>query len=116
VDGNAGFEQNALAVQLNGALFFGQYASWDVGSSSEALRGDGNDVIVKYTYVGDFTLDGQVNGDDDAIKGFNYDAGASTGHGWGDGDTNGDGLIDGNDDGAFGFLYGNGTPGNTPQL
>lgn len=101
----------ALAVQPNDfSLLGGQYAQWAVGSGSEALDAGGSDVIVKYTYVGDFNLDGKVDALDASIIGNGYDNGATTGNPWGVGDTNNDGKVDGLDGSAFGNLYGLGTP------
>ena len=74
-------------------------------------------MIVRYTYNGDFTLDGQVDGDDEGIFDAFYDNGASTGNPFIDGDTNGDGLLNGDDDGLFSaILYGLGTDGDGPRL
>jgi hypothetical protein len=109
-----GQEVNALAVAWNADLgnTIGQFSNWTVGSAVEPLRGDGNDVIVKYTYVADFTLDGVVDGNDVALMGLAFDNGASSGNPWAYGDTNGDGKIDGNDVAALGLFYGIGLAGS----
>jgi autotransporter-associated beta strand protein len=53
-----------------------------------------NDVLVKYTYVGDANLDGSVNSSDFSLIDAGY-----TGHltGWYNGDFNYDGVVDGSD-------------------
>ena len=109
VDGNLGYEQNLLAVALNGDLPLGAYASWQAGAITLTLNPD--DVIVKYTYNGDFTLDGKVDANDYTVFGTFYDAGASTGNPFIYGDTNGDGTIDATDYTYFATFYGLGTSG-----
>ncbi|HEY2587063.1 MAG TPA: choice-of-anchor tandem repeat GloVer-containing protein, partial [Tepidisphaeraceae bacterium] len=46
-----GYEQVALGVVDNNQLVFGALSKWTVGTASENLGA--NDVLVKYTYVGD---------------------------------------------------------------
>jgi hypothetical protein len=109
-----GQEVNALAVAWNADLgnTIGQFSNWTVGSDVEPLRGDGNDVIIKYTYIADFTLDGVVDGNDAALMGLAFDNGASSGNSWAFGDTNGDSKIDGNDVATLGLFYGLGLAGS----
>jgi hypothetical protein len=107
-DSAAGYEQIGLAVVRNGDQPLGQLDSWTVGGQSEALRADGNDIIVKYTYTGDLALEGAVNDDAATIFNMTFDGGASTGNTWSYGDTNGDGLIDDTDATVFNMLFGNG--------
>jgi hypothetical protein len=104
---NNGYEQTALAVVLNSALPFGSYNNWQLGAQDEALAS--SDILVKYTYNGDFSLDGAVDDIAAALIGAFYDGGATTGHSWADGDTNGDGLVDDSDVALFGAVYGNGS-------
>jgi hypothetical protein len=106
-----GFEQTVLGVVRNGDLPLGQYASWTVGSFSEPLAANGNDILVKYTYNGDFTLEGQVGDDDATIMAALYDGGVSTNNSFANGDTNGDGKVDDTDATVFTALYGLGTGG-----
>jgi hypothetical protein len=58
-----------------------------------------NDVLVKYTYVGDTNLDGTINGDDyfRIDQGFGSQHGASPLRGYANGDLNFDGVINGDD-------------------
>ncbi|HEY2449632.1 MAG TPA: hypothetical protein VGI49_12590, partial [Mycobacterium sp.] len=70
-----GYEQVALAVADNNQLVFGALSQWSVGSASESLGA--NDVIVKYTYVGDYALEGMVGDDNAGILQVEYDKGAS---------------------------------------
>ena len=122
VDAKVGYEQNVLAVALNRDLsLFGSYTSWPVGSTSEPLRADGNDVIVKYTYNGDAHLDGMVDDTDVAIVNAYYAPGVSLksqglNSDWAYGDFNGDGFVDGSDVAILGALYGNGTGQNGNKL
>jgi hypothetical protein len=111
VDASVGFEQNALAVVQNGDLPFGPYSDWQLGLQDEAL-GSG-DILVKYTYTGDFELDGAVDDSAAIALGAFYDNGATTGHSWSDGDTNGDGKIDDTDAIVLGALFGNGISNGT---
>jgi len=69
---NQGNEYTALAVVQNSELPLGQFSSWNVGGVSEPLRSDGNDTIVKYTYVGDWALEGAVNHDSFSIFNSSY--------------------------------------------
>ncbi len=106
-----GSEYAALAVQLNDWSFNANpdAASFTTGGHTIALNPD-TDVIVKYTYVGDYNLDGKVNGLDASILGVGYDDTHSYVLSWGYGDTNRDGWVDGLDASAFGSQYfGNGT-------
>ncbi|HEY2584776.1 MAG TPA: hypothetical protein VGI81_03300, partial [Tepidisphaeraceae bacterium] len=110
-----GYEQVALGVVDNNQLVFGALSQWSVGSASENLGA--NDVIVKYTYVGDYALEGMVGGDNAGILQVEYDNGASNTHNWATGSTLWDGLSDGNEAGVFQIQYGLGTGGkNGPQL
>ena len=115
VTGSAGYEQNVLAVALNSDLFLGQFARWTVGSASEPLRADGNDVLVKYTYNGDLALEGQTGGDAATVFGTFYDPSAIQ-NDYAFGDLNGDGKVDGTDASIFGTVYGLGLNGNGPVL
>jgi hypothetical protein len=114
-DAKAGLEQNILAVQRNGDLPLGAFASWTVGTSSETLANA--DILVKYTYNGDLTLEGQVSDNAAGVFGIFYDGGATSNHQFGEGDLNGDGKVDDTDAAAFGLLFGLGTGGaNGPLL
>jgi hypothetical protein len=112
-DANAGFEQYVLGVALNGNLPSGPYSSWQAGSSTVSLGT--NDVIVKYTYNGDFTLDGMVDASAAGIIGAFY--GTTSGADLTEGDTDGNGTVDDNDVGFLDAVYGEGTGGfNGNQL
>ncbi|MGE5612479.1 MAG: hypothetical protein ACM359_24740, partial [Bacillota bacterium] len=80
--------QTCLAIMLNekdGKPILGTFAGQSVGT---------NDILVKYTWNGDVTFDGKVNGDDY----FLIDSGFLTrSHGYRNGDINYDGVIDGDD-------------------
>jgi hypothetical protein len=114
VDASAGFEKVSLAVVRNDQLLFGAFNSWQVGSASETLASE--DVIVKYTYTGDFALEGNVGDDAATIFGFSYDGGISHNNTWANGDLNGDGVINSDDATIFGFIYGNGVSSGDPVL
>ena len=114
-DTAAGYEKIALAVVLNSTLFIGPYASWQVGSFNETLGS--NDIIVKYTYLGDYGLFGKVYDSDAAILQMDFDNGASDTHTWATGSSMDDGLCDDSEAGVFQFQYGLGTGGRFgPQL
>jgi hypothetical protein len=115
-DASAGFEQNVLAVVRNGDLPLTQFSAYAVGSQSEPMRADGNDVIVKYTYNGDFTLEGKVSDDAATIFQAFYDGGVGSGNTFASGDTNGDGKVDDTDATAFQALFGLGTGGGNGSL
>jgi hypothetical protein len=98
---------------LNGNLPSGPFSSWQAGSGSLALGV--NDVIVKYTYNGDFNLDGMVDSSDAGIIDAFY--GTLSGVDFTDGDMYGTGTVDDNDIGFFDAVYGSGTGGaNGNQL
>lgn len=99
-------ESVQLAPVLNSDLPT-PYAAWTVGSFNESLGA--NDLIIKYTYTGDFNLDGEVTRADYAVFGGNFDNGASGGNEWAFGDTNGDGLLTHADAANFNTAYLNGT-------
>jgi hypothetical protein len=109
-DLNDGLETTQLAVVDNADLAntVGAYSSWQVGSFQEPLGA--NDIIVKYTYTGDFTLAGEVSTVDATVFGAFYDNGASTGNEWAYGDTNNDGVLNSVDATIFGAVFGDGTP------
>jgi hypothetical protein len=119
VDGNGpsgvGYEQNLLAVALNGNLPNGAFTSRRAGTSTLSLGT--NDVIVKYTYNGDFTLEGEVGADAYTILITFYGTAPLTPDTFIYGDTTGDPTIDVNDYVNFTVFYGLGTGGaNGPQL
>jgi hypothetical protein len=64
---------------------------------------DGTSVLVKYTYVGDATLDGKVAISDYAKIDFNFGQGT---RGWFNGDFNFDGLISISDYGKIDYVIG----------
>jgi hypothetical protein len=107
--------QTLLAVALNGNLPSGPFASWKAGTSTLALGT--NDVIVKYTYNGDFTLEGEVGADAYAIFLAYYGTAPLTPDTFIYGDTTGDATIDANDYADFLAYYDLGTGGAYgPQL
>jgi hypothetical protein len=105
-DNNDGAETVQLAVTDNTDLP-NTFSTWKVGSASETVGG--NDIIVKYTYTGDFNLDGKVDLNDYRAFSNSYDDGATTGNEWALGDTNDDGKLTINDYRTFAQDYGNGT-------
>jgi hypothetical protein len=105
-DSSDGIESTQLGVVDNNDLTT-PFSSWTVGSASEPLNGD--DIIVKYTYTGDFTLAGEVTNTDVSILALYYDGGASTGNEWAFGDTNGDGLLNNTDVSNLSLDYLDGT-------
>ena len=114
-DTAAGYEKIALAVVLNSTLFIGPYASWQVGSFNETLAA--SDIIVKYTYLGDYGLFGKVYDSDAAILQMDFDNGKTHTHTWATGSSMDDGLSDASEAGVFQFQYGLGTGGRFgPQL
>jgi len=96
-------ETTQLAAVLNNDLA-SRFSSWVVGSASEALNR--YDIIVKYTYTGDFNLAGMVTATDSGILGLYYN---SSNDEWADGDTNDDGSVNATDAGTLGLDFGNGT-------
>ena len=105
-DNSDGGESVQMAVVDNADMGV-PFSSWKIGNASEIVGS--NDILIKYTYTGDFNLDGKVDGADYNIFAFNYDNGASTGNDWCLGDTNDDGKLNGQDYNNFAFDYGNGT-------
>jgi hypothetical protein len=105
-DASDGGESVQLGVVDNADMGVA-FSSWKIGNASEAIGS--NDLLIKYTYTGDFNLDGKVDGADYNIFALNYDAGASTGNDWALGDTNDDGLLNGQDYNNFSFDFNNGT-------
>jgi hypothetical protein len=64
-------------------------------------------ILVKYTYLGDLNLDGQVDDMDVGILGLYYDGGVATNRYWNQGDIFGyDGKVDGSDVSVFNLTYG----------
>jgi fibronectin type 3 domain-containing protein len=114
-DAAAGYEKIALGVVLNSTLFVGPFSSWQVGSFNETLAA--SDIIVKYTYLGDYGLFGKVYDSDAAILQRDFDNGKTNTHTWATGSSLGDGLSDASEAGVFQFQYGLGTGGRFgPQL
>jgi hypothetical protein len=107
-DYNDGVESVQLAPVFNGDLGTPDTA-WTVGNAVEPLSATGNDIIIKYTYTGDFNLEGEVTRADYSILAGNFDDGADAGWEWADGDTNGDGLLTHADISNFDTAYLNGT-------
>ncbi|MDR3660266.1 MAG: hypothetical protein P4L86_07680, partial [Mycobacterium sp.] len=103
-----GYEYTTLGIAVNGNLPNGSYATWPAGTSTLTLGA--NDVIVKYTYNGDFTLDGTVDDNGAGILALDY-APAQSGQDFSGGDMNGDGYVDDTDAGLFALQYGLGTGG-----
>jgi hypothetical protein len=114
-DSAAGYERIALGVVLNSTLFVGPFSSWQVGSFNETLAA--SDIIVKYTYLGDYGLFGKVYDSDAAILQRDFDNGKTNTHTWATGSSMDDGLSDASEAGVFQFQYGLGTGGREgPQL
>jgi len=105
-DANQGFEHTQLVVAVNGEIANGSYATWQAGTS--ILNLGANDIIVKYTYTGDNTLDGAVDGNSAGIFqlffGNSGDPSLMT-----EGDLGYEGSVSGNDAGIFQLVFGNGT-------
>ncbi len=73
-------------------------------------------MLVKYTYNGDFSLEGQVGGDDATIFTAFYGILAlDPGDSFGAGDANGDGTVDGDDATIFTTNYGAGFGGGSGE-
>ena len=104
-----GQEYTALGVVLNAELPT-PFTSWDVGN--EPMRYDGNDAIVKYTYVGDWTLQGTVNDNDYNImvSNLNYSNAIPD---WANGSYNG-GAVDDNAYNVFLSVLNNGITNGDP--
>jgi hypothetical protein len=76
-----------------------------------------NAVVVKFTYMGDVTLDGVVDDLDVAVLGLYYDGHAVNTHYWNEGDIFGyDGYIDDLDVAIIGLTYGSGYSPNGEPL
>jgi hypothetical protein len=92
--GNSNHLTAVGVVQNNqdGSVLYGS------GNLFGGLTPGASDILIKYTYVGDLNLDGQVDGSDYSLidGGYAGSAGTATG-GWLNGDINGDGVIDGSD-------------------
>ena len=100
---------------LNSTLFVGPFSSWQVGSFNETLAP--SDIIVKYTYLADYGLFGQVYDSDVAILGLDFDNGKTNTHTWATGSSMDNGLSDDSEVGILGLQYGMGTGGSFgPQL
>jgi hypothetical protein len=117
IDASVHAEQNILAVELNGDRFLGKLGNWTVGTFSEPLRSNGNDVLVKDTTNGDLNLSGSVDDNAVTILGNYHDNGHSlVSQGLDDdyayGDLNGDGFVDDNDVTILGNFYGTAAPAN----
>jgi hypothetical protein len=85
------------------------------GTANETLGA--NDIIVKYTYLGDYNLKGAVNADDAGILQIEYDGGKNNNHTWATCSSLDNGLCDANEAGVFQIQYGLGTGKNFgPQL
>jgi GH25 family lysozyme M1 (1,4-beta-N-acetylmuramidase) len=108
-DTGAGYEKIALGVVLNSTLFVGPFSSWQVGSFNETLAA--SDIIVKYTYLGDYGLFGKVYDSDAAILQRDFDNGKTNTHTWATASSMDDGLSDASEAGVFQFQYGLGTGG-----
>jgi len=113
-DAAAGYEKIGLGVVVNSTVAV-PFSSWQVGTAAESFGA--NDIIVKYTYLGDYALEGAVNADNAGILQIEYDGGKTSNHTWATGSSMGNGLADANEAGLFQIQYGLGTGGNLgPQL
>ncbi|HEY2585627.1 MAG TPA: fibronectin type III domain-containing protein [Tepidisphaeraceae bacterium] len=104
VNASVGYEQAGLAVVVNSMLVLGTFPSWQVGPSNETLGG-GN-VIVKYTYLGDYTLEGRAGDNAAGVLQVEYDGGRTAGHTWATGCSLFDGLCDDSEAALFQAQYG----------
>jgi hypothetical protein len=107
VDSNAGSDQISLAVERNGDQASDRFGSYIVGSATEPLRSDGNDIIIKYTLTADSNLDGIVNSNDFAILAANF---GKTLQAWSNGDFNYDGVVNALDFNALANNFGRPNP------
>jgi hypothetical protein len=84
-----------LGYHVGGAAF----DPVNAGSPFDGMNTTGSDVLVKYTYYGDATLDGTVNGADymQIDNGFGSQSTMTPLSGWANGDFNYDGAINGTD-------------------
>ena len=95
--GNVGLGTSSAFYNVQDAFAtLAVYDNTGIGGSTTFATFDGvsvgaNDVLVKYTYLGDTNLDGVVNATDlaRALQGLN-----GTGTGWNFGDVNYDGVVD----------------------
>jgi len=105
----AGTNGKALGYALVGSLF------GPSGTTFDGVSAGANDVLVKYTYYGDATLDGKVDVNDFSL--IDFFQGTKTGATWLMGDFTFDGAVDINDFSLIDFFQGDGTTGNAnPQL
>jgi hypothetical protein len=88
----------------------------DLGATTfDGVNVAGTDMVVKYTYYGDATLDGQVESSDYSV--IDFFNGMSSGAVWAFGDFNFDGKVDPDDYSLIDILNGAGTSGNSnPRL
>ena len=107
---SAGNLYNLTALGFaSGYDLFGGTGSFD-GVSVAA-----GDMVIKYTYYGDATLDGKVDIDDYGL--IDYFSGTSSGATWLEGDFTYDGAVNIDDYSLIDYTNGFGTSGNShPQL
>ncbi len=112
---NDGVESRALAVALNGDQLFGSVSTFDGTSVGN------NDILIKYTAMGDAAFDGSPDDNSAAIVGIFYnpdhvafDPNDPSTYGpmhWYQGDFNADGWVDDQDAAIMGIFY---NPDQTP--
>jgi hypothetical protein len=107
---------NSSTAAATGLNAVGYSSAGDLGASNfDGIAVGGTDMLVKYTYYGDATLDGKVDIDDYSL--IDFFAGTSTGATWLMGDFTYDGAVNIDDYSLIDFEAGFGTPGNpNPQL
>jgi autotransporter-associated beta strand protein len=94
-----GFETRAIGYAVNSNLPLGAYGAFG-GQSVGA-----NDVLVRYTKLGDTDLDGKCGDNDVTVVGAFYDQGIATSLEWYDGDFNYDGRVNDDDVTILGAFY-----------
>jgi autotransporter-associated beta strand protein len=98
-NGSGGIISTAAANDTNflttlGLGFGGPSFNSNPGSPFDGVNTASTDVLVKYTYYGDATLDGSVNGEDYQQIDLGFGSHLT---GWSNGDFNYDGVVDGSD-------------------
>lgn len=112
-DAVAGYEKYLLGYALIDDLR-GQYDA-NAYQDFDGIDVDSTDVIIKYTYNADFSLDGKVDSDDLDALNDNF-SNTTFGRYFFQGDLGWNGTVDDDDVSILGLSYYNGTTTSDPQL